>query len=153
MLISDVRNKYLELKKTILKLAPQTDFKEYDTFINSLKKFEKYEIELFAQMMKQIDISELTDRKKKKVKLTLEEILKENGVSSFSFSEAEISKLEEFEHKDILSKQHLISLANQIGITKKVFKTKQEIYQEIKRFIVNRDILLNIEKVIKQDEV
>jgi len=79
----------------------------------------------------------------------LDEVLGELGISEVDFNNIEMSTIDQIESKDLLSKKQLLILASKIGITKAVFKTKNDLYEEIKRSILNRDVINNIESLLK----
>lgn len=179
MKISDITKKYLVLKKAVLQLTENADFTEMDMFINSLRKFRDYEIADFKKVIDSIDLKLLENTSKKgkaviksdsstvikmnnkdimnntdvpQVKdesVILDEVLNSLGVSDVDFSTIEMSTIDHIESKDLLTKKQLLILASKIGITKSVFKSKNDLYEEIKRNILNRDVINNIESYLK----
>jgi len=65
------------------------------------------------------------------------------------FENAKLSEIEKLETENKLSKNELLVLAKEIGISKTTYTSRSKIYQDIKRFILNRDIITNIESTIK----
>lgn len=154
MKVSEIKKRYKELKQTILKVLPNTDFTEYDLFFDSLQRFNKYEVHDLSSVIESLYKK---DAKKNKgieknhyALMSADEIMQAcYSLSDITFDSMELATIEKMEQDNYLTKKHLLELAKKIGITKEVFKSKKEIYQEMKRTINNRDVLVEIEKTVK----
>lgn len=69
-------------------------------------------------------------------------------IQKINFQNVKLSDIEEFEKNDSLTKNEVILLARNIGITIRL-TTKKQAYFVIKKFIEDRDILDMIERTIK----
>lgn len=148
MRIADIRSKYLKLNKAIREFCPGDSLTEYDSLMQSLKKFDDLEVKEFIKLLKNVSVTTTPSEVKQKPQ-TLEEALAAYGVGMLDYKTVTIETIDEIQSRNLLPKSHLIELANKIGISKTVFKTKGEVYEELRRFVTNRDILGNIEAIIK----
>jgi hypothetical protein len=151
MKILDVQKKYYIMKKAIQQIIENAEFNELDEFFDSLDKYKNYNIMEFKEFINNIGNQNIKTSKQNILddKVVLDEVLRSYGINEIDFCNIELITLEEIQTRDLLSKKQLLILASRIGITKTVFKTKTDLYDEIKRSILNRDVINNIETLLK----
>lgn len=149
MKISQIIRRYMEIKKIILRLNKNFDFKDYDQFFNCLKKVEGISVNEFEQMIDKFEQTVQIDTVVMTEQLEESNNIYSDFINTVDFNNVNLTEIENMEENDSLNKEQLLTLAHKIGITKKFFKNKKDLYQEIKRHISNRDVLINIENTLK----
>lgn len=115
------------------------------------------EIESFFDALKLIDnfsvneMSELFNKKKSDFpkqnkqsaasKNDYSSVLFQKGIDSLSYENITVEQVKTLESDEGFTKTLALQLANSIGISKKSYKSRKEIFQDIYRMINNRDTL------------
>lgn len=76
-----------------------------------------------------------------------ESVCHKHGIVTVSFDTVTVEFVQDLRETNALNKQGVVDLALSIGITT-VSYTKNRLYEVIESFIINRDILISVRRVL-----
>lgn len=81
----------------------------------------------------------------------IDSVLQQIGVNSLNYENITVEQIQQLEATNAFTKTLSIQLANAIGISKKSYKSRREVFEDIYRMVNNRDTLNATKNVLTND--
>lgn len=81
----------------------------------------------------------------------IDSVLQQIGVSSLNYENITVEQIQQLEATSAFTKTLSIQLANAIGISKRSYKSRKEVFEDIYRMVNNRDTLNATKNVLTND--
>ena len=153
--IKDIRTQLMKCYYGVTKTSDITD--DMEMFLESLKKFDNLSLKEYVSLLS--DIKPPVERQKQVQDSDavpegddMVNILKKLGIDGLPvYENVTMEQLELLNNSKEITKTLATQLANHLGVTKKTFKTRKDIFEDMFRMVTNRDTMKATKNVITNE--